>query len=175
MASALADLRKAATGLGQTVTELVMIVIEDRPSLKVNAFADDLAETVSELQAGAVLAEQRIVAIRDPRRLPDQLWSIDEAVAGCAGTYWRDLRSFTPVRELRRTAANRGNEWRAWQHSVELSLLRCETPLLHATDAVRAAWQEIGELLANYLPTSPAPETASSTTPDDETSTRRSP
>ena len=152
LGSALSDLRDASAGLDQAVSELVMIVHEDRPAQSQIAMIDHLAEVVSELQGAAVQAAQRVAAISEPRLLAGELWYVDEAVADCAETYWRDLRAFAPVQELRRTAYARGLEWRTWEGSIELSLLRCETPLLHTTNAVRAAWQEVGELLTHYLP-----------------------
>jgi hypothetical protein len=183
LGSALTDLRDASTGLEQAVAELVMIVHEDRPAESGIAMIDHLAETVSELQAAAVQATRRVTAITEPRQLAGQLWYVDEAVADGASTYWRELRAFAPVQELRRTASSRGLEWRTWQRSIELSLLRCEAPLLHTTHAVRAAWQEVGELLTHYLPPSPPTPTSlrtepapPRTTPDEQPqmSTRRS-
>jgi hypothetical protein len=174
--SALRDLREATAGFDQAVTELVMIVHEDRPAKSEIAIVDHLAETVSELQADAVLASQRAEAIEDHRHLAGRLWTVDEAIGSCVATYWRDLRSFTPIRELRRTAYSRDLEWRTWQRSLELSMLRCEAPLEHATQAVRAAWQEVGERLDHYLPS--APKEAEPDRADDaeqpQMSTRRS-
>lgn len=158
LSSALHDLEAAASALEDAVAELVMIVHEDRPASSQIAIVDHLAEVVSELQADSVLAGQRLQQLTDPRQLADRLTYVDEAVASCAETYWRELRSFARVSELRRTASSRGVEWRTWQRSLELSLLRCEGPLLRATGAVRSAWQEVGELLAHYLrPATPEP------------------
>lgn len=151
LGSALIDLGRVTTGLEQAVAELVMIVHEDRPAGSEVAVVDHLAETVSELQAGAVEASQRVGRVRGARMLPDHLAEVDDAVAACATTYWRDLRAFAPLHDLRRTASRRGVEWRTWQQSIELSLLRCETPVLEATRSVRSAWQEVGELLTHYL------------------------
>jgi hypothetical protein len=158
LSSALHDLEESTTVLGDAVSELVMIVHEDRPSSSQIAIVDHLAEVVSELQADAVLAAERLRQLTDPRQLADRLPYVDDALAACAETYWRELRAFARVSELRRTAATRGVEWRTWQRSLELSLLRCEAPVLRATAAVRSAWQEIGELLAHYLrPATPEP------------------
>lgn len=151
MASTLIDLRRAAVTLEQSIAELVMITHEDRPAASEIAIVDGLGETVSELQADAVLATQRLAAIARPRDLPDHLAPVGDAIGSCTTTYWRDLRSFAVVHELRRTASTRGAEWRAWQRSIELSLLRCEQPVQQAAAAVTAAWHEVGELLAHCL------------------------
>jgi hypothetical protein len=158
LSSALHDLQEATTVHGDAGTELVIPVHEDRPSSSQVAIVDHLAEVVSELQADAVLATERLRQLTDPRQLADRLAYVDEALAACADTYWRELRAFARISELRRTAATRGVEWRTWQRSLELSLLRCEGPVLRATGAVRSAWQEVGELLAHYLrPATPEP------------------
>lgn len=158
MTSALASLRETTADLNQAVAELVMIALEDRPARSEMAIVDRLTETVSELQASAMLAHHRVAAIVDPRALAAGLALVDEAVAACASSYWRDLRAFDPVRELRRTAYSRGLEWRTWQRSLELSAIRCEGPLDRAGQAVRAAWVEVGEHLDGYLPRLRSPE-----------------
>lgn len=151
MGSAVIDLRNVTSALEEAVAELVMISHEDRPAGSEVAVVDRLAETVSELQSAAVEARRQVAEIRGSRMLPAQLPAVEEAVAACSLTYWRDLRSFAPLHDLRRTASRRGVEWRTWQQSIELSLLRCEEPVLQATRTVRSAWQEVGELLTHYL------------------------
>ncbi|GGO84059.1 hypothetical protein GCM10011584_00720 [Nocardioides phosphati] len=167
LTSAQAELETTVSALEDAITELVMIVHEDRPAASQVAIVDHLAEVVSELQADAVLAGQRLHQLTDPRQLADRLPYVDQALAACAGTYWCELRSFARINELRRTAASRGVEWRTWQRSIELSLLRCEAPVLRAQAAVRSAWQELGELLAHYLrPPIAAPPPVPVTEPD---------
>jgi len=154
--SAQGQLRVRCRELGEAVTELVTIVHEDRPTGSDVAVVDAFTETVSELQSSAMDAAELVDGVPEPRALPARLSRIDEAVAGCAQTYWRDLRAFGPVSELR-IAARRGRlEWRTWQRSVEASQLRCELPLLDAQAAVRSAWAEAAELLGLYLPPPPA-------------------
>ena len=151
LGSAVNDLRTVTADLASAVAELVMITYEDRPTGSELAVVDRLAETVSEVQSSAVLAGQRVAEIRDPRTLPLHLDAIDAAIAAAAITYWRDLRSFDAVHDLRRAAAKQGIEWRTWVQSIELSLVRCEPPVLAASATVAAAWREVGELLTHYL------------------------
>lgn len=175
LGSAVIDLRNVTSTLEQAVSELVMIAHEDRPVGSEVAIVDHLAETVSELQSAAVLAARHVAEIGGPRALPNHLPDVDEAVAGCSTTYWRDLRSYAVLHDLRRTASRRGVEWRTWQQSIELSLLRCEAPVLQATRSVRSAWQEVGELLTHYLtPPGEAAAPGAGTDEQAQLSTRRS-
>jgi hypothetical protein len=175
--TALDNMRSANASLNEAVAELAMTVLEDRPIPSEVAAIDNLVEVVSELQASVAEAEDQLRAVEDVRQLPVRLPEIDDAVAACSVRYWRDLRSHGPLSELRVTARRRGIEWRTWQSSVEQSQLRCEAPLLRSAASVRAAWQEVGELLSLYLPDTVAPRDAHNTANAgliaDTTSTRR--
>jgi hypothetical protein len=150
--SAHTELRSRCRDLAQAVTELVTIVHEDRPQGSEIAVIDALTETVSELQAATVRAHELVGQVPEPRVLPAYLGRIDEAVRSAERTYWRDLRAFGPLSQLRLAARRSGREWRTWQRSVEASQLRCELPIHEATEAVRLAWREAAELLGLYLP-----------------------
>lgn len=150
MESAHAELRTRCRDLAQAVTELVTIVHEDRPPGSEVAVIDRLVEVVSELQAAAMRAVEELDNVADSRALPGRLGRVDEAVTECRTTYWRDLASHRPLAALRRAAHEHGREWRTWQRSIELSLARCELALDGAGTAVRAGWQEVGELLTHY-------------------------
>jgi hypothetical protein len=150
--SSATELRTRCRDLEQAVTELVTIVHEDRPTGSEIAVVDALGETVSELQAAAVRATALLAQVGEPRFLPSYLEGVDEAVESAERLYWRDLRAFGPVSQLRRAQRRDGREWRTWQHSVETSELRCELPLAEARRAVRMAWSEAAELLGLYLP-----------------------
>jgi hypothetical protein len=152
MTTALNELRTANTALQQTIAELMMIAIEDRPHGSEIAAMDDLVEIVSELQASAAQAGSELDAIGDSRELPAAMPRVSSATSECALRYWRELRAYTPVARLRTTARGRGTEWATWQRSLEDSELRCEAALLRSVDAVDLSWREIGELLCLYLP-----------------------
>lgn len=152
MTTALDELRTANTALQQTIAELMMTAMEDRPRGSEIAAVDDLVETVSELQASAAEAGTELCAIADSRELPAAMPRIGSAITDCALRYWRDLRSHPATAALRATARGRGTEWRTWQRSLEDSELRCEAPLLRSVESVQLAWREIGELLSLYLP-----------------------
>lgn len=181
--SAHAELRLRCRELVLTHGELVTIVHEDRPPGSEIAVIDHLAESVSELQAAALQAAEQLELVADPRSLPERMSRVDEALARCHATYWRELGAFRPLAALRRTAREHGLEWRTWQRSVELSMSRSETALDAAAAAARAAWQEIGELLVHYGRTgvgrpwgdAPRPTDESPADVDDATSTRRQP
>ncbi|MGC4109534.1 MAG: hypothetical protein QM747_03725 [Nocardioides sp.] len=150
--SSYADLRARCRDLEQAVTELVTIVHEDRPHGSEIAVIDALGETVSELQAATVQANELLARVTEPRLVPAYLGAIDEAVATAEHIYWRQLRAFGPVSLLRRAERRDGREWPTWQRSVEASELRCELPLSEARAAVLRAWREAAELLGLYLP-----------------------
>lgn len=177
MASAVTDLKARAAEVGEAVGELVVVVHEDRPAASQVAIVDHLAEVVSELQAAAVQAAQIAGSISEPRQLPVHLEHIDKALASCSVTYWRDLRAYAPIHELRLSASRRDREWRTWERSVELCLVRCEGPIARLGDAIRAAWQEVGELLTHYLPSPGELAVIAGSSPylkPEEISTRRS-
>jgi len=163
LSTAVQTLRTSVADLNAAVSELVMIVHEDRPTGSDLAMVDHLAEVVSELQAGVVAASSTLAALTDPRQLPERLPLIDRELDSASVRYWRDLRGYEPTVELRRSARGRGGEWRTWPGSVQASVMQCEEPLVAASSAVRAAWREIGELLTLYLPVPyAAPSPASS-------------
>jgi hypothetical protein len=152
MTTALDELRTANTALQQTIAELMMTALEDRPRGSEIAAVDDLVETISELQASAAEAGTVLSVIADSRELPAAMPRVGAAIADCTLRYWRDLRSHQATAGLRATARRRGTEWRTWQRSLEDSELRCEAPLLRSVESVQLAWREIGELLCLYLP-----------------------
>jgi hypothetical protein len=178
-----AELRLRCRELVLSVGELVTIVHEDRPPASEIAVIDHLAESVSELQGAAMRAAEQLDLVIDPRTLPERMGRVDEALAQCHASYWRELGGFRPLAALRRTAREHDLEWRTWQRSVEQSMNRCETALDAAAAAGRAAWREIAELLVHYgrtaagRPWGEAPRTTdeSPADVDDATSTRRQP
>ena len=171
---ALDELRSSTSNLQDAVSELVMTVHEDQPLRDQAAVIDHLAEVVLELQASVAEAAREIRDIDDVRQLPAQLPAVDASIAATSLCYWRDLRSHGPLAELRRTTRRRGVEWSTWQSSLEQSQLRCEEPLMRSTASVRAAWQEVGELLSLYLPSTSTPaEAGAAATPPGATTTRR--
>jgi hypothetical protein len=152
--------------LSSVVCELVMIVVEDRPRSSDLAMVDDLTETVTELQGAVAEASEAISGVPDPRNLPETLPPVADALQAAQLRYWRDLRSYECIAELRRAARGRGSEWASWHRSVEASAQRCEQPLARAASALSAGWQEIAELLTLYLPAvSSAPEPATPPSP----------
>jgi hypothetical protein len=172
--SAHAELRARCRDLDQAVTELVTIVNEDRPRRETLVAAIDvLTETVSECQAASVRSVQLLSQVADPRVLPAVLSRIDDALAQCETTYWRDLVAYRPLAVLRRAAREHGHEWRTWQHSIELSLGRLEIALAAASAAVRSAWAEVGELLTHYISPGGGSAWPQPTTREVTTSTRR--
>ena len=69
MTTALDELRTANTELQQTIAELMMTALEDRPRGSEIAAVDDLVENISELQASAAQAGTELGGITDSREL----------------------------------------------------------------------------------------------------------
>jgi precorrin-6B methylase 1 len=136
----LAQLADAVEGVWEPVSELTLIVHEDRPRATDLAAVDALAERVSELQ-GEVAAARAMVRSGDVLvpGLPRLAAHLDAAQL----RYWRDLRSFPAVSALRQAARRQGRELAAWQGSVEASATRCEEPFAVTVAALNACWQEI--------------------------------
>jgi hypothetical protein len=135
-----AQLTLAVEGLWQAVSELVLIVHEDRPGNADLAAVDDLVERVSELQ-GEVAAARALLGDGDllVPRLPGMAAHLDAALL----RYWRDLRSYAALSTLRQAARRQGGELPAWEGSVEASAARCEEPFAVVAATLNACWQEI--------------------------------
>jgi hypothetical protein len=136
----LAQLTVAVEGLWQSVSELVLIVHEDRPAATDLAAVDDLAERVSELQGD--IAEARSL-LRDGDTLVPRLPRLAAHLDAASLRYWRDLRSFPSVASLRQATRRRGGELPAWEASVEASAARCEEPFAVTVSTLNACWHEI--------------------------------
>ena len=59
--------------------------------------------------------------------------------------YWRGIRAYEPMTQLRSATRRRGGEWAAWFGSVQESATRCEAPLRRAEAACHVAWGELAE------------------------------
>src|SRR5262245_22480866 len=107
MTTALDELRSANTELQQTIAELMMIALDDRPCGSEIAAVDCHVETLSELQASAARAGTELGVIADSRALPAAMPRIGSATSECALRYWRDVRAYPVVSRLRATARGR--------------------------------------------------------------------
>jgi hypothetical protein len=148
---AVQDLRESTSRLSEAVTELVMIAHEDRPEASETAAVEAFAEQVSELQGSVALATQELAGIEEPLRIADRMDLVDRAIATASLRYWRDLRSYDATAAMRQAARRGGQDWRAWQVSVEKSQQRCEQPLIETTEGARAVWLELAELVSIWL------------------------
>jgi hypothetical protein len=135
-----ARLAVAVEDLWQAVSELVLIVHEDRPGDVDLAAVDDLGERVSELQ-GEVAAARALLRDGDMLvpRLPRFAAHLDAALL----RYWRELRSYPAVSALRQAVGRQGGELPAWEGTVEASAARCEEPFAVVAATLNACWQEI--------------------------------
>ncbi len=135
-----AELTGAIDDLWSAVCELVLIALEDAPQPADLAVADDLVDSVSGLQ-GDVAACRALLTPGSPPLSAPVLGQLQHQLAGASFRYWRAIRAYEPVAQLRRAARSRGGEWTAWFASVQESAARCEAPLW----ACHAAWKELAE------------------------------
>jgi hypothetical protein len=135
-----AQLTVAVERLWEAVSELVLIVHEDRPNDADLAAVDDLGERVSELQ-GDVAAARALLRDDDllVPRLPEVAAHLDAALL----RYWRDLRSYPAVSALHRAVRRQGGELPVWGATVAASVARCEEPLDVIVATLNTCWQEI--------------------------------
>jgi hypothetical protein len=116
--------------LWRSVTELMLITVEDQPDDTAPAAVDAFAEQVSELQ-GDVAAVRAATTLPSSGR-PAATWSTLDAVTW---RYWQRIRAFEAVLPLRTATRRRGGSWPAWQQSVEQSARRCEEALCRSRAA----------------------------------------
>ncbi len=139
-----AELVGAVDALWSAVCELVLIALEDAPRPSDLAVVDDLVDSVSGLQ-GDVAACRDLLTPGSPAVSAASLAQLQHQVAEASYRYWRAIRAYEPVAQLRRAARSRGGEWTAWLASVQESAARCEAPLWATEAACHAAWSELVE------------------------------
>jgi hypothetical protein len=121
------DLAAAVEELWRSVTELVLITVEDQPGEPAPAAVDAFAEQVTELQG-------EVAAVRSVASYPagPSTWSSLDAVTW---RYWQRIRAFDEVAALRTATRRRGAGWAAWQRSVEQSARSFEDALIRSRGA----------------------------------------
>jgi hypothetical protein len=138
------DLAGTLDALWSAVGELVLIALEDAPRPSDLAVFDDLVDSVSELQ-GHVAGCRDLLAADAPTLSAATLADLQHQLAAASHKYWRGIRAYDCVAELRRATRARGSEWTAWFGTVDESAARCEAHLWAAQTACHAAWGELVE------------------------------
>lgn len=137
-----AELVSAVEDLWAAVCELVIIALEDAPRPADMAVVDDLVDSVSGLQGDVAACRDQLARGGGPLAAA-ALSELQHELAGTATRYWRSIRAYEPVTQLRRAARSRNGEWAAWVASVQRSAARCEDPLWATQAACHAAWTEL--------------------------------
>ena len=146
MDRAVGRLAAAVEDLWSAVTELALIVMEDQPTGEGLAVADQLVETVSEVQGSVAAARAQLAASTAGGAAITALPQVAVHLRAASDRYWRDLRGHPTVAHLRVGSRQRGGEWPSWRSSVEQSTARCAEPFDAVAAAVEAGWQEICQL-----------------------------
>jgi len=140
-----AALHRALRDLWLAVAELVLSTNDDQPEQSDLASAEHVAQLAVEIQAriaGALtpFAAGSTSSIENALR---EVCDVERLVREANLIYWRDLRAYGPVSELRSSTHRRRGAWPSWWSGVEQSLERCEEPLVAAGQAVGNAWHEL--------------------------------
>jgi hypothetical protein len=122
------------------VSELVLTTNEDQPEQSDLASAEHVAEVALEIQGRVAEALEVLARVGAAGR---GIGDVERLLREAALLYWRDLRAYAPVSQLRGSTRRRGGAWPSWWSGVEQSLDRCEEPLVVAGRAVGDAWHEL--------------------------------
>ena len=138
-------LHRAVRDLWDSVTELVLSTNDDQPEESDLAAAEHVAQLAVEMQARLAEALTGFaggppVSTEDAFR---ELFDLERLLREASLIYWRDLRAYGPVSQLRGSTRRRRGEWPSWGSGVEQSLERCEEPLVAGGQAVSTAWHEL--------------------------------
>jgi hypothetical protein len=134
-------LRSSVEALWQSVCELALTALEDRPESVDLAAVDDVCDQVLELQGSVAAARDLLAADAAPAGAD---WPEIAALLDQARTlYWRRLRTYEAESKIRLAVRPLGPEARAWRSSVRASLQRCENPLAETGAAVLRCWTEV--------------------------------
>lgn len=143
-----ATLQGALRELWLSVAELVLSTNDDQPFESDLASAEHVAQLAVEIQGR--LAEALTLFAAGPPTSPEDalraLAGVERLVREVELIYWRDLRAYGPVSDLRGSTRRRSGAWPSWWSGVEQSLERCEEPLVAVGRAVGAAWYELANL-----------------------------
>jgi hypothetical protein len=140
-----AALHRAVRDLWNAVAELVLSTNDDQPEESDLAAAEQVAQLAVEIQARlaealAGFAGGLPATVEDALR---ELADLERLLREASLIYWRDLRAYGPVSQLRGSTRRRGGAWPSWWSGVEQSLQRCEEPLVAAGQAVSTVWHEL--------------------------------
>ena len=140
-----AALQRAVRDLWNAVAELVLSTNDDQPEEGDLAAAEQVAQLAVEIQAR--LAEALAGFAGGPLASTEgalrELSDLERLLREASLIYWRDLRAYGPVSQLRGSTRRRRGEWPSWWSGVEQSLERCEEPLVAAGLAVGGVWREL--------------------------------
>jgi hypothetical protein len=138
-------LHLAMRDLWTAVAELVLSTNDDQPEESDLAAAEHVAQLAVEIQARLAEALARFAGT-PPASTRDalcELRDLERLLREAGLIYWRDLRAYGPVSQLRGSTRRRGGAWPSWWSGVEQSLERCEEPLVAAGQAVGTVWHEL--------------------------------
>jgi hypothetical protein len=138
-------LHRAVRDLWLAVAELVLTTNDDQPEETDLASAENVAQLAVEIQARLAEAVAAFAGWQ-PANTEDacrELCDVERLIRETSLIYWRDLRAYGAISQLRASTRRRGGAWPSWRSGVEQSLERCEEPLVAAGQAVGTAWHEL--------------------------------
>ena len=154
---ALVSLRHSIAGLQEVVSDLRVIVTEDKPARGGVVLVDQLDNVVTELSSALEEADAKAaeaLQLVEPGGSLDHVRGALHHIHGLLNTfavqYVAELASHGPVSQLLLMGRERGREWREWTREVKTAIERCVTPMKTASAAVLECWSELALRLARH-------------------------
>ena len=150
VASRVEELWHSLHGLRDSLRQLQLAAVEDRPRhsdlLPVEALGESVEDLLGVVHQSVMAAAAALVgpgAEPVPWKLRQGLAQIQDQVDEAALRIGFDLGSHQRLADLDELAGDRGGEWRAWTASVHQALEHCQPPLRATQRALLACWLEL--------------------------------
>jgi hypothetical protein len=153
LAAAFQELNEHCQVLRNSVFELRLTAVEDRPQQGEIVLVDRCGDAAEDLlgwseEALAATVEGCQAATTAPvdlDRARRALATAQDRFNRIGRKFWSELSSYQEMSELTRFGRARRGEWLGWVKSVRKALERCQPPIHGVSQALFLCWQEIGE------------------------------
>jgi hypothetical protein len=150
-----ASLQSACEALRESLQNLSLMVIEDRPAQGEVLLVERLGDLVASLHGWAEEAAQEAVTARlaighrqDFSRARAALFALSTALIRAKYGFFGEALHVDTLAGLRRFGRERRGEWLSWAGGVADALEACRPCFRAADEALALAWTELAERLA---------------------------
>ena len=150
--AAFRDLEVQSRRLYETLGELRLMIVEDKPELGESVLVDTLGDTVEDLLgwltealAAASQGRRAVTSLADPSCAQQQLVRCQERFNRIAERFFAELVSYEQLAELLSAGQERGGEWQAWAWGVKEALENCRQPVGGVNQALFCCWRAVTE------------------------------